>query len=61
VFAFWIGIYPKPLFNLLDKPVEQIVMRYDPSYYAPKTASAAPIETMPVKPAETPGAQEETK
>src|SRR6202167_3551765 len=42
LFAFWIGIYPKPLFDLLDKPVQQIVMRYDPSYYVPKNASATP-------------------
>jgi NADH-quinone oxidoreductase subunit M len=42
LFAFWIGIYPKPLFDVLDKPVQQIVMRYDPSYYAPKNASATP-------------------
>src|SRR6204780_4569048 len=42
LFAFWIGIYPKPLFDVLDKPVQQIVMRYDPSYYAPKNAIATP-------------------
>ncbi len=25
--AFWIGIYPKPFFDVLDKPVDQIVQR----------------------------------
>ena len=25
--AIWIGIYPKPLFDVLDKPVNQIVER----------------------------------
>ncbi|HKY33710.1 MAG TPA: NADH-quinone oxidoreductase subunit M [Candidatus Polarisedimenticolia bacterium] len=25
--CFWIGIYPKPLFNILDKPVAQIVQQ----------------------------------
>jgi NADH-quinone oxidoreductase subunit M len=43
ILAFWIGIYPAPLFNVLDKPVKQIVLRYDPNYYTPQsTASAAP-------------------
>lgn len=27
VFIFWIGIYPKPFLNILEKPVEQLVMR----------------------------------
>jgi NADH-quinone oxidoreductase subunit M len=31
--AFWIGIYPKPLFDILDKPVAQIVTRVRPDYY----------------------------
>jgi NADH:ubiquinone oxidoreductase subunit 4 (subunit M) len=25
--AFWIGIYPKPFFDILDKPVASIVTR----------------------------------
>jgi len=32
--AFWIGVYPKPFFRYLDKPVEQIVKRVNPGYYA---------------------------
>src|ERR1700680_4507145 len=31
--AFWIGIYPKPLFQVLDKPVAQLIERYSPGYY----------------------------
>jgi NADH-quinone oxidoreductase subunit M len=31
--AFWIGLYPKPLFEILDKPVANIVMRVRPDYY----------------------------
>ena len=31
--AFWIGLYPKPLFDVLDKPVANIVMRVRPDYY----------------------------
>lgn len=47
--AFWIGIYPKPLFDVLDKPVHALVERVHPGYYSvPKLAQpgiegAAPI------------------
>ena len=45
ILAFWIGIYPAPLFNVLDKPVKQIVLRYDPNYYTPQTtAGVAPAQ-----------------
>src|SRR5215469_12937991 len=31
--AFWIGIYPKPFFAYLEKPVERIVQQVNPSFY----------------------------
>jgi NADH-quinone oxidoreductase subunit M len=31
--AFWIGLYPKPYFDILEKPVAQIVLRVRPDYY----------------------------
>ena len=31
--AIWIGVYPKPYFDLLEKPVQQIVERVRPDYY----------------------------
>ena len=34
VWAFWIGLYPKPFFHVLEKPVAQIVQRVRPDYYA---------------------------
>ncbi len=34
VWAFWIGIYPKPFFDILERPVAQIVERVRPGYYA---------------------------
>jgi NADH-quinone oxidoreductase subunit M len=32
--AIWIGIYPKPFFDLLRQPVTEIVQRVHPSYFA---------------------------
>jgi NADH-quinone oxidoreductase subunit M len=32
--AFWIGIYPKPLFDVLDAPVHQLVEQVNPGYYS---------------------------
>ena len=40
--AFWIGIYPKPLFNVLEQPVKQIVLQVNPGYYNAAGATAAP-------------------
>jgi len=31
--AIWIGVYPKPLFDVLDKPVHELVERVNPDYY----------------------------
>jgi NADH-quinone oxidoreductase subunit M len=31
--CFWIGIYPKPYFDILEKPVAKIVKRIQPDYY----------------------------
>jgi len=32
--AFWIGIYPKPFFAYLEKPVQRIVQQVNPNFYA---------------------------
>jgi NADH-quinone oxidoreductase subunit M len=37
--AFWIGIYPKPFFAYLEKPVQRIVQQVNPNFYA---GSASP-------------------
>jgi NADH-quinone oxidoreductase subunit M len=38
ILAFWIGIYPKPFFALIDKPVEEIVKRVNPDFYKAERA-----------------------
>ena len=34
VAAFWIGLWPKPFFDILERPVAQIVERVHPGYHA---------------------------
>src|SRR3989454_616843 len=36
--AIWIGIYPKPYFDILEKPVAQIVERVRPGYFQAQAA-----------------------
>jgi NADH-quinone oxidoreductase subunit M len=36
--AIWIGVYPKPYFEVLEKPVAQIVERVRPGYFQKATA-----------------------
>ena len=31
--AFWIGLYPKPVMDVLDKPVAKLVTQIDPQFY----------------------------
>src|SRR5580700_2080839 len=60
--AFWIGIYPKPLFDILDKPVHELVERVHPGYYAapeltPPPAPAAESPTSMAVPSKPPVAK----
>ncbi len=41
ILAFWIGIYPKPLFRVLERPVQSIVEQANPRYYGTERATAA--------------------
>src|SRR5581483_12270564 len=41
IWAFWIGLYPKPFFNVLDKPVTALVERVNPGFYGKPPANAA--------------------
>ena len=33
IWALWIGVYPKPYFDILEKPVAKIVERVQPGYF----------------------------
>jgi NADH-quinone oxidoreductase subunit M len=47
VLCFWIGVYPKPLFRVLERPVQLIVEQVNPGYYGPERASAPPVNAAP--------------
>jgi NADH-quinone oxidoreductase subunit M len=36
--SVWIGVYPKPYFDVLRRPVAEIVQRVRPEYYAAQEA-----------------------
>ena len=40
IVAFWIGIYPKPFFEILDEPVERLVQQIDGTYQFPDDVAA---------------------
>ncbi|HSY99153.1 MAG TPA: hypothetical protein VK788_06635, partial [Terriglobales bacterium] len=49
IMAFWIGLYPKPFFEILEKPVNQLVLTVRPDYPGiggPVNASAQPREPL---------------
>jgi NADH-quinone oxidoreductase subunit M len=39
--CFWIGLYPKPFFDVLEKPVKQVVRAVDPAYRTEVAAARA--------------------
>jgi NADH-quinone oxidoreductase subunit M len=46
IMAFWIGLYPKPFFQILEQPVNQLVQTIRPGYPNPNAtvnAQAAPV------------------
>src|SRR5436853_2362093 len=44
ILAFWIGIYPKPFFALIEKPVQKIVEQVNPNFYQVERAKLPPAE-----------------
>ncbi len=45
IMAFWIGLYPKPFFEILEQPVNQIVAAVRPDYPLPKSTVNASVKT----------------
>jgi NADH-quinone oxidoreductase subunit M len=48
--AFWIGLFPKPFFEILEQPVNQLVTQIRPNYPTSATtvnASATPAAVTP--------------
>jgi len=44
ILAFWIGIYPKPFFAFIEKPVQKIVEQVNPNFYQVQRAKLPPAE-----------------
>ena len=40
VVAFWIGLYPKPFMDILQKPVEKLVTQVNPGFYKSESLTA---------------------
>jgi NADH-quinone oxidoreductase subunit M len=43
IMAFWIGLYPAPFFNVLDKPVNKLVETIHPGYFKANAPQAARV------------------
>ncbi|MGB2676068.1 MAG: NADH-quinone oxidoreductase subunit M [Candidatus Acidiferrum sp.] len=56
VLAFWIGIYPKPFFAYIDKPVEKIVQQVNPKFYEQANRPLPPVA--PLTPPSAPASLE---
>ena len=48
IWAFWIGLYPKPFFDVLREPVKAIVESVHPDFYKaqPASATAPPVSPL---------------
>ena len=42
--CFWIGLYPKPFFEILEKPVDYVVAKVDPDYARMVTLEDTAVE-----------------
>ena len=47
IFAFWIGLYPKPFIRIIEKPIEKIVEQVQPGYFARQQKSIEPRAVAP--------------
>jgi NADH-quinone oxidoreductase subunit M len=62
IMAFWIGLYPKPFFQILDQPVTHLVQTVRPELFQTKPVLAEkPVEAPAQAPAPAPAQHETTK
>jgi len=56
--CFWIGIYPKPVFDVMERPVDKLVRQVGRSYYPAQAEGEKPAQTPVIaqtqEPAQTP-------
>ena len=48
IVAVWIGLYPKPFMDIMDKPVAKLVMQVQPDFYKAETLAAKQAEAAKV-------------
>ncbi|MGC1649396.1 MAG: hypothetical protein WA741_26530, partial [Candidatus Sulfotelmatobacter sp.] len=46
IMAFWIGLYPKPFFQILEQPVNHTIAMVRPDYPQPAVSAAAQPATV---------------
>jgi NADH-quinone oxidoreductase subunit M len=54
ILAFWIGIFPKPFFRVIERPVQLIVEQANPGYYGAEHATLPAADAAPA-PSTEPG------
>ena len=63
--AFWLGVYPKPFFEVVHQPAHQLVERVNPGYYQARQGAAGvvppPLVTSPNPPAAAAASSGEAK
>ena len=57
ILAFWIGIYPKPFLEVLDRPVKQLVQAVNPDWYGAEEAGVKEEDAKSDKKIQTKGNQ----
>jgi NADH-quinone oxidoreductase subunit M len=45
--SFWIGLYPAPVFRVLDEPVQRLVQQVEKTYEFPSLEATAGIDSDP--------------